>query len=74
MSYGNGFGNHQPGLSTPDHNSGSVAAPESELSALYRIHEQFREYDLAKEKFINVSFARPVVTPSLTRPGTYDSF
>jgi hypothetical protein len=73
MPYGNGFGSHQLGLSTPDRNTGSVAAPESELSTLYRIHDQLREYDLAKEKFINVRFARPAVTPSLTRPGTYDA-
>jgi hypothetical protein len=71
-AYRNGYGGLQPGPHTPERNSGSVAAPESELGTLYRIHEQFQQYDLEKEQFINVRFARPAATPSLTPPGTSD--
>jgi hypothetical protein len=70
--YNNGFGGFQPGPSPPDRTDGSVAAPESELSTLYRKFEQFQEYDLEKNKFINVRLALPPVTPSLTCPGTSD--
>jgi hypothetical protein len=70
--YSNGFGGLQPGPSTPDRANGSVAAPESELSTLYKRFERLQDHELEKNQFINVKLAPTAATPSLTPPGTPD--
>jgi hypothetical protein len=58
--FGNGATSFKMVATTPNRVNGSVAEVEPELSVLYHKYEQFREYDLEKDKFISV---RPSPVP-----------
>jgi hypothetical protein len=62
-AFANGVGRLTMGATTPNQANGSVAEVEPELTTLYHRYEQFQEYDLEKNKFINV---RHIHAPSTT--------